>query len=367
MGSTFGDYDGDGDLDIYVTYWTREMAGSPVGGEIAGEFPGRNTLYANEGGFWFRDVTAEAGFDALRIDSFTSIFHDFDSDSDLDLYVAVDHRPDRYFEQEDGRFHDVSADAWVNHRGNDMGVAVADVDLDADFDLFVTNVVDPEQRFGLREQFGNTLLLGETTPKGRARFVDEAEERGVFDTAWGWGAAFTDVDLDGDLDLFAVQGFDEFVGEGQVLHDARAFLFENDGTGYFTRLEGNGCDVEGDQRTLIPFDYDRDGDPDYLITQVDLPAILLENQASGTTVTVRFDPADASSAGAVVEVRTADTVTRQLVLAGGSYLAGPPREAYFGLDGAAVADVRVVWPTGESRSYSEVHAGSMITAERSTE
>lgn len=179
------DVDRDADLDIHVTYWTRELAGSPVGGEITGEFPGRNTLYVNEGGFRFTDATVDWGLGELWLDSFTSVFHDFDQDADLDLSVAVDHRNDRYLAQTDAGFRDDSVHAWANHRGNDMGIAVAHVDGDDDFDMSVTNVFDP-QAFGV-EPPGNTLLLSEIAPDGGARFVDEAEERGVLDAAWGWG------------------------------------------------------------------------------------------------------------------------------------------------------------------------------------
>lgn len=360
-GAALADFDQDGDLDIYLTYWTRELGRSPVGAEIEGVWPGSNRYYENLGDFRFRDSTAVIGLGGVTMDSFTAIPHDFDSDGDFDIYVAIDHRGDIYYENEDGRF-DRSPHTHVGHRGNDMGVATGDVDGNGTFDLFVTNVFDPQQSYGV-DPPGNTMLMAEMDDQG-LRFVDEADSRGVLETAWAWGASFVDVDLDMDEDLYVVQGFDEFIADNFELDDATATLLINDGSGSFEPAVGSGCDVGGDQRALVPFDYDRDGDPDLLVTQVDLPTMLLENKSVGRTLTVALDPSDAASAGAVVEVIAGDVVMRRLVLAGGSYLAGMPLEAYFGLGEHDIVDVRVHWPTGDDRTYAEVETGSMLRVER---
>jgi len=362
-GTALADFDGDDDLDGYVSYWTRELGGSPVGGEIEGAWPGSNVYYENLGDFRFEDTTKDVGLDGITRDTFTAIPHDFDADGDFDLYLTVDHRADIFYENKDGKFVDVSSEAHVGHRGNDMGVATGDVDGNGTFDLFVTNVFDPQQSYGV-DPPGNTLLLVESTGE-IPRFSDEAEERGVLETAWSWGTAFVDVDLDADEDLMVVQGFDEFIFDDFELNDARSSLLINDGEGTFEAAVDSGCDVPGDQRTLISFDYDRDGDPDFLVTQVDLPALLLENQATGNALTVRLDPGDAASAGAIVEATTGGGVMRRLVLAGGSYLSGPPSEAYFGLGSAETADIDVIWPTGEVKTYPSVEAGSLLEVERS--
>ena len=357
-GSAVTDYDADGDLDLYVTYWTMELAGSPIGGTIEGAFPGANRLFENRGEFQFTDVTEDAGLAGLAIDSLTPVFADFDRDNDLDLYVAIDHRPDRYYRFDKDGFQDMSVDSFVTHRGNDMGVAVADVDGNGFLDLFVTNIFDPNKSFGVPPE-GNTLLLVEPADDEGIRFVDAADDRGVKDTGWAWGTSFVDVDLDGDLDLFAVQGFDEFVGEHFDLFHSRARLLENDGEGYFEAVDGRGCDVGGDQRSLIPFDYDRDGDPDFLITQVGLPVLLLENQTDPQNwLTVALD---GSVSDAEVQVVVGGQTLTQVVLAGGSYLAGMPREAYFGLQDAAVAqEVTVQWPSGEGQSFTDIEAGTVL-------
>lgn len=361
-GAALADFDRDGDLDVYLSYWTRELRRTPVGAPIRGAWPGENRYYENLGGFVFREATDAVGLHGVTQDTFTAVPHDFDADGDLDLYLAVDHRADRYFENRQGTFVDASAEAGVGHRGNDMGVAVGDVDGNGTFDLFVTNVYDPQGAYGL-DPPGNTLLMVERSG-GAARFVDEAEERGVQKTAWAWGATFVDIDLDTDQDLFVVQGFDEFIADDFELDGATASLLLNDGTGTFSDAADASCDIPGDQRTVVPFDFDRDGDPDLLITQVALPAVLLENTSEGNTLTVALDATDPASAGATIEVTAGDVTMRRLLLAGGSYLAGMPLESYFGLGDHERADVRVTWATGDEATYIGVAAGELLRAER---
>ncbi len=365
-GASLADYDRDGDLDVYVSVWTREIGASPVGTEPEGPWPGANALYENLGDLTFRDVTRQVGLEPLRLDTFTTVFHDFDGDRDLDLYVTVDHREDRFYEQVmPGRFADRSSEALVNHRGNDMGVAAGDATGDGSIELFVTNVFDPQQSFGVSPP-GNTLLETEPRDGGGIRFRDQAEARGVLDVGWGWGTTFTDIDLDGDLDLFAVQGFDEFVGPDFELHDRSSVLFTNNGGGQFTPHPDDACAFAGDQRSLIAFDADRDHDPDYLITQVDRSPLLIENQASrggGRGATVVLDAPAALAAGARVESTTSSGSVTQLVLAGGSYLAGPPLEAYLGLGDDHAATVSVTWADGSVTDIGEVAAGTTVRAQ----
>lgn len=351
-GLAIADYDGDGRPDLYVSYWTMQMGGYTPGEPVRGRFGFANQLYRNLGGFRFADVTEEAGLGGLSVDAFTAIFTDFSGDHRPDIYLAVDHRPDVYYENEGGgRFRDASEERGVGFVGNGMGASVADLEDDGFLDLYSTNILDPAGQFGLPPR-GNILLMGRPSADGFV-FTDEAEVRGVRDTAWGWGTEFVDANLDGWLDLYAVQGFDEVVGPlSPSLRDARAYLFLNDGTNRFTRAVDKGCDVAGDQRALVVFDYDRNGTPDFLVTQVGGPVVLLENQVTGRHwLTVDLSGAGARGLGARIRVEAGGHSTTQLVLGGGSYLSGPPHEAYFGLASATRVDrVRVTWADG-TESY----------------
>ena len=77
------------------------------------------------------------------------------------------------------------------------------------------------------------------------------------------------MNLDGHLDLYAVQGMTEFLATTSPelrAQDARLFL--DKGGMQFALAGGTGCDIPGDQRAVIPLDYNRDGAPDLLVTQV---------------------------------------------------------------------------------------------------
>ena len=364
-GLTFGDFDGSGRQSIYVSYWTQELNGDPALMRHEGAFPGMNRLFRNLGEYRFDDVTIEAGLGETRADSFSAIFADFTGDHRADIYQASDHRPDRFFVNLGGTFTDNTDESGLLDRaGNSMGVAAADLTGSGGLDLYVTHITDPGRRFGTNT--GNTLMV--STPGGETTtFRNDAAARGVLDTAWGWGTAFVDADLDGDLDIFAVQGMRELVGEGSThIERATSTLFENDGTGLtFTPATGTGCDLRGDQRALVVFDYNRDGAPDMLVTQVAGPTLLLENRILGPHwLTVRPSGAGDGAIGARVTVTAGGRSTTQILLAGGSYLAGPPRELYFGLGAATVADVSIEWADGTVTERTAVAADVLLDVVR---
>jgi len=356
------DYNHTGRLSIYVSMWTLEVKRTPLGLHPDGHWPGENRLYENLGGMRFRDVTDDAGLAGVHEDTFSALFHDWDGNGSPDLYLAVDHREDRFYRNDDGHFTDVSAAMNVGHLGTAEKIAAGDVDGDGSIDLYVTNVTDPEDNFGTKPP-GNTLLLAQRSSSGAITFLDDATHRGVRATGWGWGTVFTDTNLDGAPDLFAVQGFDEVVDIfSKPLRDDRAYLFANDGSGHFSATSETGCDVPGDQRSLVEFDYNRDGRPDYLITQVNLPVLLLENRGrTGNWLTIQLARGFGHDTNAHVTVTAGGRTSSHLIVGGGSFLAGPPAEAYVGLGEAAVADlVSVAWDDGTSVTLRNVPANRLI-------
>ena len=365
-GMTFADYDGSGRQSIWLSYWTAEVAGDPGRTEIKGQFPGHNRLYRNLGGYHFADVTDSIGIEEYHADSFSAIFSDFTGDGLPDIYQANDHRPDRFYENVGGgRFRDPGYIDGLTRAGNSMGVATT-VGGDGRLELFITNITDPDGLFG--SNIGNTYMLS-GQDQGGIHFRNAAADYGILDTAWGWGASFVDMDLDGIPDLYAVQGMRAFVKDDSP-HLASAtstlFLGRDSGPALVKAGPATGCDIPGDQRALVVFDYDRDGSPDLLITQVAGPTVLLKNYTAGRHwLTVA--PAGRGDAGidARVSVTAAGRTTEQVLLAGGSYLAGPPRELYFGLGAAATADlVRIEWANGTTSELRDVTADQVLRVER---
>lgn len=121
-GAGAGDYDHDGDLDISVGGWSDQVA----------------YLYRNDGNFTFTDVTAASGAKPLTgILSHWTITHiDLDNDGWQDIFAAVDFDENYVMRNnQDGTFTDMTSGSGINHTGNDMGVAIADIDNDFDLDL----------------------------------------------------------------------------------------------------------------------------------------------------------------------------------------------------------------------------------------
>ena len=138
MGSSFGDYDGDGDLDWFITNITADPA-------IPSGFGGWNRLYRNEGNRLFTDVTQAAGVRDSRW-SWGTTFFDYDNDGDLDLvatngYNGPGFQNDRTFlwRNDGGVFTDVSEAAGVTDTGQGRGLAHLDYDNDGDLDLVIVN------------------------------------------------------------------------------------------------------------------------------------------------------------------------------------------------------------------------------------
>lgn len=202
-GCACGDYDNDGDVDLYVTN------------------VGPNVLYRNDGGMKFTDVSKKAGVDDASWGS-SSAFVDYDGDGDLDLMVVnyinwsrgrelncvseggmSDYcnpnnynapAPDvLYRNNGDGTFTDVTAQAGLNQAfGNGLGVACGDFNGDGRMDIYVAND-------GMRNQ----LWMNQ----GAGRFSDEALLSGCAVNAHGMpeagmGVTCVDIEGDGDLDLF---------------------------------------------------------------------------------------------------------------------------------------------------------------------
>jgi len=252
MGCVIGDYDNDGDADIYVTNY------------------GRNALYRNNGNGTFTDVTEEAGVGDKRW-GVGATFFDFDNDGNLDLYVgnylefdpeyrlyyeadefpgplAYPGQPDVFYRNNgDGTFKDVTEEVGILNEGRAMGILAADYDGDGFVDVFVAN--DAMENFLYKNN-------------GDGTFTNVGLESGVAFSEFGdatasMGGDFGDFDLDGDLDLL-------------VPDMTFNSLYRNLGNGNFEDVSANVglAEMSGQYWSWGGdfFDYDNDGDLDTLIS-----------------------------------------------------------------------------------------------------
>ncbi len=197
VGCAFGDIDGDGDPDLYVSNWLA-----------------KNRLYINEGGGVFREEAVARGVDGPDA-SGPCGFLDFDNDGDLDLFVAYQHHyrqirtvaafylegrveteASRLYQNDgQGRFVDVAAERGMRRPLMATGCNFGDVDADGRLDAYIATGAHD-----LAALFPNALLLGGET------FRDATFAAGVGHLQKGNGVAFGDLDDDGDLDLVCQTG-----------------------------------------------------------------------------------------------------------------------------------------------------------------
>ena len=249
-GQAWGDVDGDGCPDLYVT---------------SGQ--GANALWRNRCDGTFEQVEAALLAFADRESGGVS-FADYDNDGDLDLYVLQRGPNSLLRNRGDGTFEDVTAAAGVGEPGQGETAAWGDFDEDGDLDLYVVNwYYYYEENSPLNR---DTLYRNE----GDGRFTDVSAwfDRPTLERP-GFAGSWVDYDNDGDLDLYVVN--DKTQGNP---------LWRNEGPGCsgwcFTEVSvATGADRPAWAMGLATGDYDRDGDLDFYYSSI-TEAVLLENQIS---------------------------------------------------------------------------------------
>lgn len=359
FGAALGDYDLDGYLDMFVVDWGGRPEGTRSGSRLF-----RNRGAGEPGVFEDATEVAGVGVDAFRRRdpgaewgswSLTAAFSDLDGDGWPDLAVIGDFRTSRMFWNEgDGTFSDGTAAAGFDVIDSGMGLAVGDHDGDGMLDLFVSEISSVTQTEAILPGMGCRFFSN----RGGRRFGRVARDLGLAQGGgWGWGATFLDVERDGVLELFLVNGFQLTTGYPPT----PASEFIDDPARLWRLEEGRFVDVAPELgvasphqgRAALVFDYDVDGDQDLLVVNHEQRMELFRNDlrtASGW-LEVRLDGTRANrrGVGALVRVRVHDGgeyLTREIT-GGAVYSGSTPPTAYFGLGPGVepVAEVRVRWPT----------------------
>ncbi|MEN0019567.1 MAG: CRTAC1 family protein [Planctomycetota bacterium] len=351
FGAAFGDYDLDGDLDLFVTGWKFEAGG--------------NKLFRNDGDGFFEDVTAVAiPFDLLPMHGFSPWFHDMDGDRYPDLLVAADFDTSRYFANNgDGTFSDVTAASGTALDSNGMGATIADFNGDGRPDWYVTSIeggTGPGQR---PDMSGNMLYMS----LGQHRYAESSVANGVNAGGWGWGADSQDFDLDGVVDILWTNGWLEFP---TWLTDP-TFLCTGNGDGTFAVTTASGITHDQQGRGVATFDADGDGDREIVIFSVNVPVVLYEGLAadggnSGWLRVALDTSADRTLApdgiGAQIRATTAGMTQHRWISASSQYLAQSEMAAHFGFgDATSVDSLEVIWPDGRVTVLAGIAASQSLT------
>ena len=333
-GSAFGDYDLDGDLDLFITRWERQH---PT--RKADEY-----LWRNNGDLTFTDVSVESQISkTVRVNvlqgdvTFTPNFADVNNDGWPDLLLVADFVSSRiYINKKDGTFEDTTTPNINDDNG--MGGAVADYDNDGDLDWFVTSIFDDDPK----KWTGNRMYRN----KGDGTFEDVTTQAGVREGGWGWACSFSDFNQDGYLDIAHVNGWHADVLPF-VLDPSRLYMSNGDGT-FTESAEQFGFLDQGQGRGMMCLDYDNDGDLDIFVENLDQPWRLFRNdleKGNYLIVTLRAPSPNTAAVGARVHISTGGKNQMREIHCGSNYISQDPSNAHFGLGTATVIDsLTVIWP-----------------------
>ncbi|MEX2173657.1 MAG: CRTAC1 family protein [Pirellulaceae bacterium] len=368
-GTSFFDMEGDGDLDLYVGNYVNFTYENHVPIVIGGRKfqagpqyyqPVADTLFRNDGNGKFTDVSGPSGIAAVAGPSMGTLCFDYDEDGDTDVFVANDGKPNFLF-QNDGRgnFKEraLLAGAACNFYGkaiSNMGVDCGDYDNDGRLDLIVTSY-----------QSEMPILFCNL---GRGLFEDATSAARITNELFAhveWGPGLIDFDNDGDRDLFIACGhFDRI----ELIDDRTAlklpnYLLVNDGTGKFSdasQSAGNGLAVVESSRGAAFDDLDNDGDVDAVVLNSNaLPTILRNESPAGNhwlQVRLQGVASNADGVGARVRVVAGDLTQVAEVHSGRGYQSHFGTRLQFGLGKRdRVERIEVRWPGGKA----EVFAGGV--------
>jgi hypothetical protein len=368
-GALFCDVEGDGDLDLYVAnyvdftfdkYKTRKIGDYEFAAGPRDYAPQPDVLFRNNGDGSFSDISRESGIAGSPAPSMGVIAGDFDDDHDPDIFVCADNAPNLLFQNDGGgRFKEVGLLAGVAHDldGNDngsMGVDCGDYDNDGRLDLFVTNY---QAEFAvLYRNLGDGL------------FADVTRGAGVGASSFPhvkWGTTLGDFDNDGDRDVFIACG--HFMDNIRYIDDRTDvrvpnFLLANQGNGKFVDVSAAGGDgmaiVECSKGAAFD-DLDNDGDLDAVVLNVNaLPSILRnDSPATRRSVQIRLcgTRGNRDGVGARVKVTAGERVQVAEVHAGRGYQSHYGTRLHFGLGAATQVDrIEVRWPGGEEEVFAEL-------------
>jgi hypothetical protein len=379
--AAFLDHDRDGDLDLFVAnYLDFTLADNKRCHDSLGARdycsprayrPVPDRFYRNEGSGRFVDATETAGIARADGAGLGVATGDYNGDDWLDLYVANDATPNQlWINQRNGTFKDegLLSGAAVNAAGNpegSMGIASGDPDADGDEDLFVTNIV------------GETFVLYEND--GRATFDDARARWGLAQPTaafTGFGTEWFDYDNDGWLDLFVANGAVNVI-ESQRGQPSpfrmRNQLFRNTGSRRFveTSVAGGPAFERAEIGRGAAFgDIDNDGDTDLVVTNNGGPVRLLLNQNTAPQhwlqVRLSQETGNRFGVGSRVGVeRAGRPALWRRVKTDGSYLSAGDLRVHFGLGTSASVDAVVVqWPDGTRERWTRVAADRAVTFRR---
>ena len=371
--AAWGDFNGDGALDLYIAHyvdWSLESqlecrAADQQQREVCppqrfGPLP--DVLYMSRGDGTFVDGSAAAG---LRPDGkgLGVVAADVDLDGAIDLYVANDTVPKfLYHNLGGGVFEEIgnTSGAAMNQRGGadgSMGIAVGDFDLDGLPDLWVANY--EQELFALYHN------------EGACQFEHVSQRVGVPAVGVqfvGFGTVFFDFDRDGDEDLFVANGHVRRYPDNAPVRQLPLLLENLAGRSIVNVAPGAGPWFLEPRlgRGLAVGDLDDDGDLDLVVTHLDEPPALLDNDTPNGNGWLRVrligTTSNRDAVGARLTLETTTGKQIRQIMGGGSYLSHSDTRPFWGVPrGDRLKSLSIGWPSGRVQTIAAPPPNRTIT------
>ncbi len=410
--ATVFDFDNDGLLDVYITYFGDYLHGvlPTLKRRNSNGLP--NRLFKNLGHFKFKDVTAGSHLDHSGWTQ--AVTHtDLDNDGLQDVIVGNDFGVNAYFKNlGDGKFKDISDVIGTNKPSYTMNIGIADLNDDLLPDIYISNIVtmnkdekyvlpssdttmkfNPDKLANMRVVEANDLFLSQQKDgKLQSYQLSQAVDRGYSSTGWSWDADFFDFDNDGDEDLYVLNGMNEFnlySSENPYYTDplknkqmnvyipvdtkeSNVFFVNDDGR-FQNASKQSGTDFLGNSRSATYLDFDQDGDLDIVVNNYHDRAVVYRNNSQllnnhWLKIKLQGDPRqgvnrDAIGAKIIVTTDNKRRIWREIHGSIG-YMSVHPKQQHFGLGDSKTVDVTVIWPNGVQQQLTGLKANQRYTIQQ---
>ncbi|MGB0879611.1 MAG: VCBS repeat-containing protein [Polaribacter sp.] len=409
--AVFFDMDNDGDLDMYQV---NQPADKKV--FLINKIPPkdykffRDQLYRNDNGK-FKNVSDEVGISRDLAYGLSVNATDFNNDGWMDLYVANDYaEPDfMYYNNGDGTFRNVINTALKHITQFSMGSDTGDINNDGLIDLITTDMT-PEDHYRSKtnmasmspERFNRLVKAGAhhqymanalQINTGVGSFSDIANIAGISNTDWSWASLLVDLDNDGWKDIIVSNGIKKDVDNNDYLSILKRldkktsaeklfqlsknapsqpvsnYAFRNKGNLQFEKVTKDwGFETPSFSSGMAYGDLDNDGDLDVVINNMEMPAFVYENKATGNFLKIKLEGSNKNKFGfgakAIIYHNGKKQIAENNVTRG--FISSVAPGLFFGLGkDKKVEKVEVIWSDGKVNYFENVSANKVITAKYS--
>lgn len=408
--AVFFDMDNDGDLDMYQVNQPpdpRLYSRYKIPKEREKYYSDK--LYVNENGK-FRDASKQVGLVNTLAHGLSVSASDFNNDGWIDLYVANDYdAPDfMYFNNGNGTFRNVINEELKHISMYSMGTDAGDVNNDGLTDLITLDMAAADnyrsktnmgsmsaEKFNKMVAQGkhyqymvNTLQIN----TGKGSFYDVGSRTGISNTDWSWGALLVDLNNDGWKDVVITNGIKKDIRNSDFLENVKLelaggskdffrmskqapsvplsnYIFRNKGNLEFEKVSKKwGFDTPGFSSGIAYGDLDNDGDLDIITNNIDAPAFVYENKATGNYLKIKFKGSDKNKFGygakVIIHYNEKKQIAENTVTRG--YFSSVEPGVFFGLGKDTKIDkVEVIWADGKITKFHNIKANTTLIAKYS--